>query len=60
MANSGHTLLEAFEQASCHLFFMHGEANSLLKGSANVNGSTAKDWHTTLRPAFLITSSTIS
>jgi hypothetical protein len=39
---------------------MHGEANSLLKGSANVNGSTSKDWHAALRHAFLVTGGTVS
>jgi hypothetical protein len=39
---------------------MHSKANSLLKGSANVNGSTAKDWHAALRHTFLVTSGTVS
>ena len=60
VANSGHAPLEAFERASYHLFFMHGEANNPLKGSANTNGSTTKDWRTALRHAFLITSGTVS
>jgi hypothetical protein len=36
-------LLEAIKQTSRHLLFTHGEATSLLKGSANANDSTAKD-----------------
>jgi hypothetical protein len=32
-ANTGPTLLEAINWTSRHLYFMHGKANSLLKGS---------------------------
>jgi hypothetical protein len=38
---------------------MHAEANSPVKGSANANGSTAEDWHTTSGHESFINGSTL-
>jgi hypothetical protein len=38
---------------------MHAEANSPAEGSANTNGSTAKDWHATLGHASFIDGGTL-